>query len=232
VAGRYRTLSATWPSELPFASALERARALDDAALGWLYRHYLPVVYRFVLGRVGDVHLAEDLTSETFIAMVESIERVRAADDLTFAAWLIGIARNKVAEHYRRQASRPATQGELQPWEEPSAFAESDDPLSVVAARERWGEVVDALRQLTEEQRMVVLYRCVLGYETNEVAQLLNRQPGAIRALQFRALASLARLLALNSTNPTLATVRASVSLSDPSQPARQAKRSDDAPRR
>lgn len=232
MAGRYRTLSTTWPAELPFSSALERARALDEAALSWLYRRYLPAVYRFVLGRVGDTHLAEDLTSETFMAMVESIERSRASDELAFAAWLIGIARNKVAEHYRRQASRPVTQGELQPWEEPWALAESGDPLGVVTSRERWGEVVDALRQLTEEQRTVLLYRCVLGYETDEVARLLHRQPGAIRALQFRALASLARLLALNGTNPALATVRAEIGQPDASRHGRQAKRSDDAPRR
>ncbi|MGZ3603003.1 MAG: RNA polymerase sigma factor, partial [Ktedonobacterales bacterium] len=67
-------------------------------------------------------------------------------------------------------------------------------------ARESWSEVVRALNLLTEEQRSVVLYRCVLGYPTDDVARLMEKQPGTIRALQFRALASLARHLGLNDS--------------------------------
>src|SRR5215469_1594148 len=59
----------TWPPELPFAHVLATARALDPSAVAQLYRRFLPVVYRYSLARVGDVHAAEDVTSETFIAM-------------------------------------------------------------------------------------------------------------------------------------------------------------------
>jgi RNA polymerase sigma-70 factor (ECF subfamily) len=210
--GRGAAVSERWSPGLPFASVVARARALDHEALSLLYSRYLTVVYRYALGRIGDVHLAEDVTSETFLAMVDSIERVRADDELAFAAWLLGIARNKVAEHYRRQAARPVTQGISETWEEPATAADAGDPLSVVTARESWAEVVGALRKLTEEQRAVVLYRCVLGYDTEEVARLVDRQPGAVRALQFRALASLARLLAAASTNPALSALRANLS--------------------
>lgn len=196
---------------MPFGALLERARALDHGALSMLYTRYLPVVYRAMLGHVSDVHLAEDLTAETFFAMVESIERMRASDELGFAAWLLGIGRHKVAEHYRRQASRPVIRGEIHPWEEPAAEAEAGDPLDVVAAREHWSEVVTALHQLTEDQRTVVLYRCVLGYSAVAVARMLDREPGAIRQLQFRALASLARYLAARGTNPSVPAIRASV---------------------
>lgn len=229
IVGRGATVSERWSPELPFASAVARARDLDHEALSLLYTRYLSVVYRYVLGRVGDVHLAEDVTSETFLAMVDSIERVRADDELAFAAWLLGIARNKVAEHYRRQAARPATQDMAESWDERPAQAEASDPLGVVLARESWGEVVAALGRLTEEQRTVVLYRCVLGYETEEVARLVGRQPGAVRALQFRALASLARFLAVGGTNPSLSALGAS--LGGPAR-GRRAQRSDDEPRR
>jgi RNA polymerase sigma-70 factor, ECF subfamily len=222
-------LSELRPHELPFTSVLERARALDPDALGLLYERYLPAVYRYVLARVGDVYLAEDLTAETFVAMVESVERLRAEDELSFAAWLFGIARNKVAEQYRRQASRSLVLGEMALQEEPPAVAEAGDPLGVVTARERWSEVVGAIERLTEEQRTVVLYRCVLGYETEDVARLMGRQPGAVRALQFRALASLARFLAAAGTNPALAAIR---STADRPAPGRRAQRSYDAPRR
>jgi RNA polymerase sigma-70 factor (ECF subfamily) len=166
---------------------------------------------------------------ETFFVMVESIERVRAADELGFAAWLLGIGRNKVAEYYRRQAARPSVRGEIEPWEEPVAAAEAGDPVHVVSARESWSEVVTALQRLTEEQRTVVLYRCVLGYSAVEVARLLGREPGAIRQLQFRALASLARFLATHGTNPSIPAIRAVVG----SPPRRTPPRGNaDAPRR
>lgn len=222
-------MSKRWSVDLLFTSVLARARALDQEALSLLYTQYLSTVYWYVLGRMGDMHLAEDVTSETFLAMVDSIEQARAGDELAFEAWLLGIARNKVADHYRRQAARPETQPMAGPWEEPAALAESGDPLGVVVARERWADVVAALRRLTEEQRTVLLYRCVLGYETEEVAQLMDRQPGAIRALQFRALASLTRLLAASGTNPRLGALRAHLSAGVP-HPLMQ--RSGDGPRR
>jgi RNA polymerase sigma-70 factor (ECF subfamily) len=75
------------------------------------------------------------------------------------------------------------------------ASAEEGDPLAIITAREDWAEVVAALNALTEDQRSVVLYRCLFGYSTEEVARILEKRPGAVRALQFRALASLVRLL-------------------------------------
>jgi RNA polymerase sigma-70 factor (ECF subfamily) len=185
----------TWPPDLSFPVVLAHARALDHLAIGRLYRRFLPVVYRFALGRVGDVHAAEDVTSETFIAMVEGIAGTRAQDELTFAAWVLGIARNKVALHFRHAQMRVATREIPDDDWHPAAAAEGGDPLDVVAARESWSEVVSALNHLTEDQRTVVLYRCVLGYPTEDVARLMDKQPGTIRALQFRALASLARRL-------------------------------------
>jgi len=194
--------SMTWPPALSFRTVLERARAHDKQATGLLYKRFLPVVYRFVLARVGDAHHAEDITADTFFAMIESIATTRAQDELAFAAWVLGIARNKVALHFRRQKSIPEVHSELPEDAQPAAFAEEDDPLKIITARESWSEVVQALNLLTEEQRAVVLYRCVLGYPTEDVAQLLNKQPGTIRALQFRALASLARHLGVSGQSP------------------------------
>lgn len=199
----------TWPSELPFALVLERARALDSAALTLLYRRFLPVVYRFALARIGDVHAAEDITSETFSVMVEGIGTLRARDELGFSAWLLGIARNQAAMQIRRQQARREQYGELPEARQPQSVAEAGDPLAVLTARESWSETVAALNRLTEEQRVVVLYRCVLGFSTDEVAVQLGKRPGTIRALQFRALASLARLLGTNPDTSPAASVTA-----------------------
>jgi RNA polymerase sigma-70 factor (ECF subfamily) len=189
----------TWPPAVPFAVALERARRLDQSAIALLYRRFLPVVYRYALARVSDVHNAEDVTSETFFAMVEGISSMRAQDELGFVAWLLGIARNRVALHYRRQQARPEVRLELPEEAEPQTTAEADDPLAIITARESWQQVVEALNRLTEEQRTVVLYRCVLGYSADEVGRLMNKQAGTVRALQFRALASLSRYLGLEA---------------------------------
>lgn len=193
----------TWPSELPFSLVLERARTLDATALSLLYRRFLPVVYRFALARIGEPHAAEDITSETFSAMVEQISALRARDELGFSAWLLSIARNQAAMQIRRRRSQHEQYGELPEARQPHAVAEAGDPLAVLTARESWSETVAALNRLTEEQRDVVLLRCVLGFSTEEVATQLGKQPGTIRALQFRALASLARLLGTNpDTSP------------------------------
>lgn len=184
----------TWPPTLPFVRVLERARALDRAALGLLYKRFLPTVFRFALARTGNQHIAEDITSATFLAMVEHITQTRATDELSFAAWLLGIARKQAAMHFRAQRTSPPPV-ELTEEHEIEAGGEHGDPLTIITARENWAEVVAALNLLTEEQRAVVLYRCVLGYSTEDVAILLEKKPGTVRALQFRALAALARHL-------------------------------------
>ncbi len=191
----------TWPPESPFHVVLAQARALHPTALSHLYRRFLPVVYRYTLARIGDVHAAEDATSETFMAMVEGIHNTRAIDELGFAAWVLGIARNKVALHFRKARTRPEGQLGLDEDRHPHAIADGGDPLDVITVRESWSEVVAALNLLTEEQRTVVLYRCVLGYSTEDVARLMDKRSGTIRALQFRALASLARHLADGPTH-------------------------------
>jgi RNA polymerase sigma-70 factor, ECF subfamily len=185
----------TWPPSLPFETALLRAKALDERCLSLLYARFLPVIYRFHLSRMSDPHVAEDVTAETFVAMVEQIAQARATEELGFAAWLLAIARNKALMYYRAGRRRPTAVYGV-PDEFPLyTSADEGDPLDVLTARESWSAIVAALNTLTEEQRAVVLYRCVLGYTAEEVGELLGKQAGAVRALQFRALTSLAQRL-------------------------------------
>lgn len=187
----------TWPPALPFEQALRRAQAADQQAMGLLYKRFLPVVFRYALARVGDTHAAEDITADTFFVIVERIGETRAHDELTFVAWALGIARNQVAMHFRRLQTRPnlrpmtADEADSASW----ALPGERDPLDVITARESLAEVAAALKRLTEEQRSVILYRAVLGYSVEDVGKLLGKQAGAVRALQFRALGALARLL-------------------------------------
>jgi len=198
---RHQRSGMTWPPDLPFAVVLQRARQRDQQAISALYKRFLPVVYRYVLARVDDPHLAEDLTADTFFAMVKDIGGARASEELAFSAWVLSIARSKVAQHFRRQHTRTNVEREMAPAAEPQTSDDEDDPLAIITARESWGTVTSALSRLTEDQRAVVLYRCVLEYSAEEVADLLGKQPGTIRALQFRALASLARHLGIEKSD-------------------------------
>ncbi len=182
-----------WEEEPSFSAIIERARDLDNHALGLLYERYLPIIYRFVYLRVGDTHVAEDVTSDVFFSVVAHIQQLHASDELPFAAWILRIARNAVLAHYRSLRAHPPSESVTEV--ALAASAEEGDPLAIITAREDWAEVVTALNTLTEDQRSVILYRCLLGYSTEEVAQLLEKRPGAVRALQFRALAALVRLL-------------------------------------
>lgn len=184
-----------WPGGLTFDQVLARSKARDADALSLLYRRFLPVIYRFLLGRVRDVPLAEDLTSETFFGVMGSLADVRATDEMGFATWALGIARHKLSHHYRRVKTHHEVPMALAEVTEPASAAEEDDPLLVLIARERWAEVVAALDQLTTEQRTVLLQRCILGRSAEDVARLMGKPPNAIYGLQFRALAALARHL-------------------------------------
>jgi RNA polymerase sigma-70 factor, ECF subfamily len=187
----------TWPPALPFAQVLARAKEYDRPAISMLYRRFLPAIYRYVLARVSDVPTAEDITSETFVAMIRGIASTRAADELSFTAWLLGIARNQVLVHFRRSKTHAAVEMRQQQsdGDELRRAAENGDPLLVLMARESWIETANALKLLPEDQQNVVLYRCVLGYSTDDVARMLNKRPGNIRVLQFRAITSLTKQL-------------------------------------
>ncbi|HEY7342453.1 MAG TPA: sigma-70 family RNA polymerase sigma factor [Ktedonobacterales bacterium] len=185
----------TWPPAAPFEQVLIRAKGRDQPAIGMLYHRFQSAVFRYILSRVADVPSAEDITSETFVAMIRGIASTRATDELGFAAWLLGIARNQVLVHFRRTKTHPQVELKKKHNDEAQSVAEEGDPLLVLMARESWTETMNALNQLPPDQRLVILYRCVLGYPLDEVASFMSKKPGTISALQFRAHLSLARRL-------------------------------------
>src|SRR5579864_1530806 len=88
-------------TNVTFANVLEQARQRDEGALITLYERSLPVVYRFVLVRVRRPDLAEDIVSDVFLTMVESIQNLRTDQEAGFYAWLIQIAQGKIARVVR-----------------------------------------------------------------------------------------------------------------------------------
>ena len=91
-----------------FKGQLDRARRGEPEALSALYRQLLPGVFGYIAARVPERATAEDLTSDVFLQMVESISRLRANDEASVAAWILQIARVTVAGYYRKRAHQPA----------------------------------------------------------------------------------------------------------------------------
>jgi RNA polymerase sigma-70 factor, ECF subfamily len=188
-----------------FARLLDAARRGESEALSTLYREFLPGVFGYIATRVPDRATAEDLTSEVFLKMVEGIGQLRTSDEAGFAAWILQIARISVAGYYRKREKQPVHV----PLETPSGDNEGEteslvilashpdsDPVRWTEARDDWNTLVKAINMLTEEQRQVLIGRLLLGYDVATVGRMVGKNANAVKALQFRALHSLHRLLA------------------------------------
>ncbi|HEY7127285.1 MAG TPA: sigma-70 family RNA polymerase sigma factor [Ktedonobacterales bacterium] len=201
-----------------FEVQLDRAKRGDKEALSALYYQFLSLVYGTIATRVPDRATAEDLTSEVFLLMIEGISQVHSTDEAGFGAWILRIARNIIAGYYRKRHTQPEVIPlETPHWEE-EELGESQaipashpdyDPVRLTEGREQWREVKEAMSHLTEDQQQVILYRLICGYNVATVARMLGKNPNAIKALQFRALHSLERLL--NAPTPVRQTPRAQV---------------------
>ena len=189
--------------QLPmFHAVLDHARQGEAEAISLLYRHFLSGVFWYVAARIPDRATAEDLTSEVFLQMVEGIHKVRGNSEATFASWLFQIARITVAGYYRKHGHVPiAISLETTLWKDDgetmvmSMSHPDSDPVRWTEARDEWGAVAQAINALTEEQRQVLVGRLILGYDVATVARMIGKTANAVKALQFRALNSLQRLL-------------------------------------
>ena len=181
-------MSVSIPS--PEADALvARARTGDGDAFAELFRSTLPLVFRNLYGRCGDTALAEDLASETYIRAIRSIGRFEGVSR-DFIAWILRISRNLFFDHVKSGRVR----WEVVVDEMPVLRANTDPAADALAAIEG-GELREALGKLTLEQQEVVYLRFLEGLSVAEVAEVVGRNEGAVKALQFRALRSLQRIL-------------------------------------
>ena len=184
----------TRPVEKRVEQALvQRARQGDRDAFGQIYEFTVDRVYRYVYFRVMDDQTAEDLTSMVFLKAWEHLPRFKESGS-PFIAWLYTIAHNAVIDHYRTH--RQDTQ-----LDEISALADRDPlPHEQCESHSEAQSLRRALQRLTEQQRDVVTMKLIDGLSTDEIAARLRKSPGATRALQMRALQSLAKILQKEET--------------------------------
>ncbi|WP_460867804.1 sigma-70 family RNA polymerase sigma factor [Rhodococcus aerolatus] len=161
----------------------------DTAAFGRLYDRYVDVVHRYVLFRVHDRPLAEDITSETFVRALRRLHTV-SYQGRDVGAWFVTIARNLVLDHVKSSRVRlEVTSGEML---DPGS-AEGPEAEVVRAAVAR--AVLACVDQLGPDQRECVVLRFVQGLSLAETAVVMDRREGAVKALQHRAVRRLAALL-------------------------------------
>lgn len=158
----------------------------DREAFGQLYDLYVDTVFRYLLVRVGDRQLAEDLTAETFIRALRRIDGFTwQGRDL--AAWLVTIARNLVADHVKSARFRfEVTTDDMR-----DADERVDAPDDEVLTRLRDERIVEAIRGLGSDQAECITLRFLQGLSLAETAEVLGRSQGAVKQLQLRAIRAL-----------------------------------------
>ena len=161
-----------------------RARAGDADAVARLYSLYAPRVYRFALVRVEARADAEDILQQTFVKMIEALPRYEDRG-LPFAAWLFRIARNTMIDIAR------ADRGQVDLGAVPEHAEARHGPAEQAEAASDRAAIRAAIGRLSADQQLVIEYRFFAGLSTREIAQLMDRQDGAIRAIQFRAVRAL-----------------------------------------
>ena len=173
---------------------VERAQAGETAAFGLIYDRYVDTVFRFVYFRVGNRQLAEDLTSDTFLRAHKRISSFTwQGRDL--GAWLVTIARNLVADHFKSGRYRlEVTTGDVLDADREDRGPEGSPEAAVVDHITNVA-LLTAVKQLNPEQQECIVLRFLQGFSVAETAQTMGKNEGAIKALQYRAVRALARLL-------------------------------------
>jgi RNA polymerase sigma-70 factor (ECF subfamily) len=171
---------------------VDEARSADAWAFGQLFDHFHLPIYRYVVSRVHSPADAEDLTQLVFVKALEALPRYESRG-IPFGGWLFRLARNAVVDFTRtRHEHADLDAVTFQGTNEPG-------PEDVAMIRQDLDRVHAALATLTDDQREAIALRFFAGLSAREAAEVMGRQEGTIRGLQFRAIAALRRQLGIQS---------------------------------
>lgn len=176
-------------TEITETELLTAAMNFDEGALGELYDRYEAKIYSYIYRRTGEPALAEDLTAQVFLKMLEAIRKNKAWQS-SFSGWLYRIAHNLVIDYYRRRDRQQQVS-----IDDMIIPAEGDSPVRFAELRLDAEKLRSAIRSLTDEQAEVLSLRFFEGYSISEVATMMDKTDGAIKALQYRAVATLRHIL-------------------------------------
>ena len=172
-----------------FPAVLAAAQQGDEGAFSALWRDGNPALLRYL--RVIAPEAAEDVAAETWLSVIRALGRFRGAED-AWRAWLFTTARRRVVDDGRRRARRPESPvAEVGPADTPRTADAADLALENLATR----EAIAAVASLPPLQSEVIMLRVVAGLDTDTVARLVGRSPGAVRVAAHRGLRRLAQTL-------------------------------------
>mgnify|MGYP003952133063 FL=1 len=173
-----------------------RGQAGDRQAFGQLYQRHVDGVYAYIALRVRDSALADDLTQDVFVSAWRSLAGFQWQGSL--APWLMRIAHNRIANHWRTQGRRPE-QVSLPSGDDPDdprpEFADAESPSDDASLGLGSADLSRAMERLTDLQRQVIALRFGAGLSLAETADMLQRTQNAVKNLQHNALANLRRHL-------------------------------------
>ena len=169
-------------------SIVRRAQQHDQVALTQLYEENFDKIYRYVVLKIGDRTEAEDMTQQVFLNALKSISSYKWKG-MPFSAWLFRIAHNQVVDYYRKK-KRSATV----PLDENIASGR-DNPGRDTERKMEIEEMNRATRQLTRAQQEVISLRFAGELSIAEVAKMMGKSEGAIKALQHAAIISLRKIM-------------------------------------
>jgi len=170
------------------SETLSRAQKLDPHALTIIHNELYPVVYRYVRYRLDDEQTCEDITSEVFLRFLTALDTQRKSIQ-NLQAWMLGTASHLVFDHLRSHYQRPV--------EELDDDTLVSPHLPEEAVEQAWQqqEIRSSINKLTIEQQHVLTLRFSEERSLEETAQALGKSIGAVKILQFRALAALRKFL-------------------------------------
>lgn len=168
--------------EKELARLVAGAKNNDSTSLAGLFGYLYPKIYTFCFYRVSSEEDAKDLTGEILLKIMKALKKQKGS----FLGWVYRIASNHIIDYYRRKSRRSKVEVHHHP--DSSVFLSKEADIDDMIRRD---QLKIALAQLPEEQRMVTLLKFIQGYKNEEVAEILEKTVGAVKALQFRALRSL-----------------------------------------
>lgn len=174
--------------EIADAALIRKAQQGYTDAFGELYERYSVNIFRFVCLRLGSHQDAEDITEEIFLRAWHNLPKYDERG-VPFAAYLFQIARNALIDHYRKNRTPVSSIDDL------DLSGSDPDPEDSVSHKLDFLELQKVMVFLPEDYKNVLTLRFLNGLSPEETATMMNRSEGAVRVLQFRALAALKRLL-------------------------------------
>jgi RNA polymerase sigma-70 factor (ECF subfamily) len=169
-------------------SLIRRAQQHDQMALAHLYEENFDRIYRYIVLKIGDRTEAEDMTQQVFLNMLKSISSYKW-QGMPFTSWLYRIAHNQIVDYLRKKSKRATV-----PIDE-SIVAAGDDPARAALGKMAIEEVIIAAKKLTMAQQEVISLRFAGELSVAEVARVMGKSEGAIKALQHSAIVALRRVL-------------------------------------